>query len=121
VPNCDDAERVVISREPGMISFQLPTHNITKLSHRRANSRSSPDRSCSPTLATPETRNQEFANFACRVAMRQLWRLGRSQIEGGQGGQQHKFGDEAAVSTAPRASSGLGLSSGPVSWSELDL
>ena len=58
VSNCDGADRVVISHEIGMIKFRLPAHNITKPSHRRDNPRSSPDRACSPTLATPETRNQ---------------------------------------------------------------
>jgi hypothetical protein len=37
VPNCDRADRVVISHELGMIKFRLPTHNITKPSHRRDN------------------------------------------------------------------------------------
>ena len=66
------ADRAVISHGSGMIKFPLPTHGITKSSHRRGNPSSS-DRSISTNPAAPETRNQEPPG-PCRAPRRRVAR-----------------------------------------------
>ena len=58
MPNCDGADRAVISHGFGMIEFPFPNQFITKPSRRSGNPRSSPARSCSRSPASSETRNQ---------------------------------------------------------------
>jgi hypothetical protein len=57
MPNCDGADRAVISSGFEMIEFPFPNHRITKSSLRNGNPRSSPARSCSRSPASSETRN----------------------------------------------------------------